>query len=76
MPEGFVSVKYHREAVAGYQVGVYEQSQRADAAEARYDALVADLRELAGDWNRLMGWPRNVGAPALAFVLDKHAGDG
>ena len=45
------------------------------AAEARLEALVADLRGLAGDWNRLMGWPRNVGAPALAFVLDKHAGE-
>lgn len=50
MPEGFVSVKYHREAVAGYQVGVYEQSQRADAAEAKVKAVQALAEQWAHDW--------------------------
>jgi hypothetical protein len=59
---------------------------RAEAAEARLDALVADLRGLADKWERvsltILGAGAGVSmmahsdaAPRLRAVLDKHAGE-
>jgi hypothetical protein len=64
---------------------------RTEAAEARLDALVADLRGLVGEWNGEAEWTESTFLPGpnsdtaarclrehasdLRAVLDKHAGE-
>jgi hypothetical protein len=55
-----------------YQAAREHWKPKADAAEARLDALVADLRGLADEWRA--GRLSRVLADDLRAVLDKHAG--